>query len=398
MALSSHATDTASIESKSSQTVQTPAVSLLVPICNVEKYLGECLDSAITQTLTNIEIICINDGSTDSSLDIIKSYAARDERIVIIDKPNSGYGDSMNKGLASARGTYIGILESDDILDPEALEYMFEACERDNLEVIKCNFNLFWSHPDARTNWRTHGYFPCVSPEMICAGVTDPHVNPLIYFAKPSIWSALYKRSFLEEHHIEFLPTPGASYQDASFSFKVFCAATRVRFSGRAFLNYRQDNEKSSVNSAGKVYCVCDEHAEMKRYLEEERPDLAPSMHPIRARMKFLTYRWNYDRIADEFKPDFLDRMRDELAQEVAAGYINLNPLPVTDALYELRQFQYFTENELDDLRVLLEDKTYYATRRACEASPSKMETLKAYYHAGGMNYVRRLVREKLGR
>ena len=93
-----------------------PVVSLLVPIYNVERYLRECLDSACSQTLEDIEIICLNDGSTDSSPDIIREYMARDSRVRMVDKPNSGYGASMNRGLAEARGRYIGIWNSDDLL------------------------------------------------------------------------------------------------------------------------------------------------------------------------------------------------------------------------------------------------------------------------------------------
>ena len=104
-----------------------PLVSVLVPICNVEKYLDECLSSLQNQTLKDIEIICINDGSTDSSLDIINEFASEDPRFVVIDKSNSGYGDSMNRGLESARGKYISILESDDFLDADALEFMVLA-------------------------------------------------------------------------------------------------------------------------------------------------------------------------------------------------------------------------------------------------------------------------------
>lgn len=130
-----------------------PLVSVLVPICNVEKYLDECLSSLQKQTLKDIEIICINDGSTDSSLDIINKFASEDPRFVVIDKPNSGYGDSMNRGLETAKGKYISILESDDFLDADALEYMAAEAESRQVEVFKCNFWLYWSKSDA-----SHGY------------------------------------------------------------------------------------------------------------------------------------------------------------------------------------------------------------------------------------------------
>ena len=96
--------------------------SLLIPIFNVQRYLRECLDSAQTQTLKDIEIVCINDGSTDNSPAIIREYMERDRRVKMIDKANSGYGDSMNHGLEMARGKYAGILESDDFMAPDALE------------------------------------------------------------------------------------------------------------------------------------------------------------------------------------------------------------------------------------------------------------------------------------
>ena len=98
-----------------------PKVSILVPCYNVEKYLKQCLDSIVNQTLQDIEIICINDGSTDSTLDIIKQYAKNDDRFVVIDKQNEGYGKSMNRGLDAATGEYIGIVESDDWIEPVRL-------------------------------------------------------------------------------------------------------------------------------------------------------------------------------------------------------------------------------------------------------------------------------------
>ena len=89
---------------------ETPKVTVLVPCYNVEKFLPQCLESLIGQSLRQLQIVCINDGSTDSTLAVLRSYAARDKRIQIIDKPNSGYGASMNRGLDAARGEYVGIV------------------------------------------------------------------------------------------------------------------------------------------------------------------------------------------------------------------------------------------------------------------------------------------------
>lgn len=377
----------------------TPVVSVLVPICNVEKYLEECLESAMSQTFEDFEVICINDGSTDGSLDIIKSFMERDARFRVIDKPNSGYGDSMNKGLEAARGKYIAILESDDHVDPDALEYMVGRAEAEHLEVLKCNFWLYWSGEDPKRGNRHNLYFPLASPEMVLMGPHAPVDYPEIFWAKASIWSALYRRDFLEENNIRFLPTPGASYQDASFTFKVLACARRMAYSSRAFLHYRQDNENSSVNSKGKVYCSCDEHAEMSRFLNEDRPDLKPQLDPIRAYVKFVNYRWNYGRLADKFKGEFLERFAQEMREEIEGGNI---PAGYFDgSLWNdktVSEYLYFNPGEIREIAEMIDDPSYYAVHRSCETSPSKKETLRRYWRAGGLSYVMRALGGRGGR
>ena len=108
---------------------------MLVPICNVERYLEECLDALVAQSFTDFEVLCINDGSTDGSLAIIHRYMEADARFRVIDKPNSGYGASMNMGLDNAIGEYIAILESDDFFEPNALELLVDVadCNQSNV-------------------------------------------------------------------------------------------------------------------------------------------------------------------------------------------------------------------------------------------------------------------------
>ena len=125
-----------------------PAVSILVPVCNTERFLRDCLNSLIAQTLTNIEIICIDDGSTDSSPAIIEDFISKDSRIKVITKPNSGYGDSMNKGLEEASGDYIGIVESDDFVEMEMFEELYKLGKTCDAEVVKGNFMYHKSFTD----------------------------------------------------------------------------------------------------------------------------------------------------------------------------------------------------------------------------------------------------------
>lgn len=367
---------------------KTPLVSLLVPICNVEQYLEQCLESAVSQTLKDIEIICINDGSTDGSLAIIQSFAARDPRIRIIDKPNSGYGDSMNKGIEAARGTYIAILESDDFMEPEALEYMAGRCEAEQLDLLKCNFWLYWSKPGIEQLNRHNLFFSAVSPEMVLMGVHRAVDVPEIFWAKASIWSVMYRRSFLNEHGIRFLPTPGASFQDTSFSFKAFACAERLAYSSRAFLHYRQDNEKSSVNNPGKVFCVCDEHEEIERFLNEDRPDLKPELDCIRAKMKYYNFHWNLYRLNDELRLEFLPRFSAEMRKEFEAGNMQ-----VVEG--EMARYGFYKE-ELEEARRIAYDSKFYGVKFTC-GNTGKLGTLMHYLKAGGPGYVARVFADKAG-
>lgn len=366
-----------------------PLVSVLVPICNVEKYLAQCLESARAQTLEDIEIICINDGSTDGSLDIIRSFAEKDSRFKIIDKPNSGYGDSMNKGLEMASGKYISILESDDFLDAEALQYMASRAEAERLDVLKCNFWLYWSTLDPSRLNRHDVYFSAVSPEMALMGPHRSADVPEIFWSKASIWSALYKKSFLDKNNIRFLPTPGASFQDTSFSFKVYACAGRAAYSSRAFLHYRQDNEKSSVNNPGKVFCICDEHAEMRRFLNEDRTDLKLLLDPIRAKVKFYNYRWNLYRLSPELRPQFLERFSSEMREELAEG----NILRGEGEFYRYG----LSDGEIAEINEIANEVELYRVKCTLDGG-GKLETIKAYYRDGGLPLVGKVVSKKMSR
>ena len=118
-------------------------VSIIIPTYNVEAYLVECMESVVRQTLKDVEIICINDGSTDGSLKILQSYAKKDERIVIVDKENGGYGMAMNIGIERATGEYIGIVEPDDFVPLSMYEDLYEIASKNQLDFVKADFYRF---------------------------------------------------------------------------------------------------------------------------------------------------------------------------------------------------------------------------------------------------------------
>lgn len=356
--------------------IPAPAVSVLVPICNVERYLEECLDSLLAQTFSDFEAICINDGSTDGSRAIIQRYLDADPRFRVIDKPNSGYGASMNLGLDHAVGTYIAILESDDFYEPNALELLVGAARANVSDVVKADFYLYWSQPEPRDE-----LFGILDERQV-GRTMRPLDDVAIFFRKPSIWSALYKADFLRASGIRFLETPGASYQDAGFNFKVWASAERATFIPQAILHYRQDNEKSSVNSAAKVFCVCDEYASMQTFVEGLAGDRA-LLFGILERMKFDSYMWNYDRLAPELREDFAVQIADEFNGDLAADRLD---------------FGLFEPWAASDLKALMRDPIDFNEHRATFIAPGKLNTFKHYYRIGGFGLVARVIACKLSK
>lgn len=290
-----------------------PLISILVPCYNVEAYLRQCMDSIIRQTYTNLEIICLDDGSTDRTPEILKEYEKKDSRTKVISKPNSGYGATMNIGLKAASGKYIGIVESDDYIEPKMYEILCDAAEKDNLDIVRCRFierNVIKSKDKVNT-------FSYVKDN---GRVFRPTDVPSSFTMKPSIWAGMYNREFLERNGIRFLETPGASYQDTAFAFKALATAQRVRMLPDVLHNYRI-NEASSVSSPGKVFCVCDEEAEIRRYVNSlGRYEELKGIMALRA---FGSYKWNYNRLGPmKLKRAFMKRWSEEARQMFADGAI----------------------------------------------------------------------------
>jgi len=295
-------------------------VSIVVPIYNVEKYLRQCLDSVKKQTLEDIEVICVNDGSKDSSLDIIMEYVNTDPRFKVIDKANSGYGNSMNMGFDMASGEYIGIVESDDYVELDMFEKLYNCAHENDLDACKTGFYYYFSKPEEK-NVPSPIASPVLCKRVFCPTTDFKSLREQIEFfnIKPTIWSAIYKKDFIRENKIRFNETPGASFQDTSFNFKVWALAKRVKLLEGCYLHYRQDNESSSINSAAKVYCVCDEYAEIERFLAEH-PMLRGRLDIVKNALKYNTYMWNYERLAPDLAKEFILVAAEEFKRDMCEG------------------------------------------------------------------------------
>lgn len=285
-------------------------VTIIVPVYNQENYLRECLDSLINQTLKDIEILCIDDGSTDSSSEILYAYEVQDKRVKVIYKENTGYGDSVNVGLSRAESKYIGIVESDDFVERDMFERLYQKAEEFNTDIIKADYYNYYTKSGLA---QKSNNFDTFSKNQI---LSQEEKNNLVFGAS-SIWCGLYRKDFLRDNNIWFLNSPGASYQDTSFSFISNITAKRVVLIDKALLFYRSDNINSSVNDCRKLYCIVNEFNYIKRYIYSYHLEWAL---PLFAKAKFTTFLWNYNRLEYAGKKRFLLCMYEQFRRDCFAG------------------------------------------------------------------------------
>lgn len=312
-------------------------LSIIVPIYNVEAYLREALNSLINQTLKDIEILCINDGSTDSTPQILEEYRFKDKRIKVINKANSGYGATMNVGLDNATGDYIGILEPDDFVKDTMFEDLYNLAEKNSLDMVKSDFYYYTT---SNKTARQAGLIKKKNTNKILSVKDDIFMLKL----PPSIWSAIYKRSFLNENNIRFLETAGASFQDTSFAFKTLATAKRLMFTSKPYVYYRQDNENSSIHRKDKVYNICYEWEEITKYINE-RPKIKDVVNQVKLSTQFNAYKWNLVRIDECYKDEFIEKY-----QQTFKEYVDNNEI----------QKDFYIKASKIELQMLLNDKKAY--------------------------------------
>ena len=227
-------------------------VSIIVPIYNAGPYLEQCLDSIVGQTHKDLEIILLNDGSTDDSLATMRRYAENDGRIKMIDKQNQGYGATCNRGLAEATGTWISIVEPDDWIEPGMYADMLAfaakfADEGTPLDIVKTPYWRIWM-PDTKQQRKLNcSYKDRIHPPKQPFAIADA-AHLLCHH--PSIWSAIYRKSFLDEHNIRFKEIPGAGWADNPFLVETLCQTDRIGYFDTAYYCYREETPEKSKNFA----------------------------------------------------------------------------------------------------------------------------------------------------
>lgn len=222
-----------------------PLISVIIPIYNTERYLDQCLTSVEQQSYRNLEIICLNDGSTDGSLEIMQMHALHDKRIRIIDKPNQGYGASCNRGMDEARGEYLSIVEPDDWLESRMYEDMMAYANRFEgpIDIIKTAYWRIWLPDTPQQRKLNCSYKNRIHPARQPFAIKDA-AHLLCHH--PSIWSAVYRRDFLTQHGIRFKEIPGAGWADNPFLVETLCQTDRIIYLDNAYYCYREETPEKS--------------------------------------------------------------------------------------------------------------------------------------------------------
>ncbi len=227
-------------------------VSIVMPSLNVAEYISETIESVISQTIRDIEIICVDAGSTDGTLAILEDYASRDERIRLVQSEKKSYGYQMNIGIAAARGEYIGIVETDDYIEKKMYESLYNIAVVNKADIVKADFDVFTKDEAGQRLFVPYSLKRYNRVEYGKLYSRDDYISGLI---KPEcyIWNAIYKREFLAKNRIRFNETPGASFQDFSFRYQTIYKAERIVATDKVYYHYRRDNITASTYNSHTV-------------------------------------------------------------------------------------------------------------------------------------------------
>lgn len=199
-----------------------PKVSVIVPIYNVEKYLEKCINSLLSQTLEDIQIILVNDGSKDNSGNIAKEYEKNNKnRIIYVEKENGGLSDARNYGLKYATGDFIAFLDSDDYIEKNAYEEMYNKAIEENADYVECDF--IWEFPNKIRVDKQYPY---------------KNKKEMLSFVRVVAWNKLIKRQLITDNNLEF--PKGLRYEDVEFTYKLIPFINKFAYVDKPFIHYVQ--------------------------------------------------------------------------------------------------------------------------------------------------------------
>ena len=221
-------------------------ISVIIPVYNVQKYLRQCLDSIINQTLKEIEIICVNDGSTDDSLIILEEYASKDDRIRIINKKNGGVGAARNSGIEVSTGEYIGFVDSDDWVELTAYEKLYKNAKSQNSDIVMCPINVFDDITKELKFDLPYFTLECFDKQFDNRIFNHKDTKDFLFLISVTAWNKIYKTEFLNKINARF--PENLIFEDNPFFYETFLKASNVSLI-RDFLYFYRINRNDSIIS-----------------------------------------------------------------------------------------------------------------------------------------------------
>ena len=222
-----------------------PLVSIIVPIYNVEPYLKKCIDSIINQTLTNIEIILVNDGSTDNCGKIIDEYAKKDNRVIALHKENGGQASARNMGLDIASGKYIGFVDSDDWIEPDMYESLYNKINKTNSDICICGRRAYTEEGRLSNEINLQDEIIDFNKDNDKKHILDK----FLYSYTVVVWNKLYKNEIINNNHIRFEDVNYVGSEDALFNYCVLSNTKRI-----TSINHIYYNQLSREGSTARTY------------------------------------------------------------------------------------------------------------------------------------------------
>ena len=287
-------------------------VSVIIPVYNVENYLRQCLDSVVNQTLREIEIICVNDSSTDGSLAILEEYAQKDDRIQVITQPNAGAGAARNRGMDLAKGEYLSFLDSDDFFEPVMLEKAYNLAEQNRADFVVYKSDQYHTEENkfVPVSWAVREQEIPPYPVFNYRQLTDNVFKVFVGWA----WDKLFSREFVKKHQLRYQEQRTSN--DMLFVFSAIVLAQRISLLPEVLVHQRRDSKDSlSKTRENSWWCFHDALLALRERLQKE--GLYPELEK-----DFINYAlhftlWNYNTLAEPTKHTLKEKMAAEWLEEL---------------------------------------------------------------------------------
>ena len=293
-------------------------ISVIIPVYNVEKYLRKCLSSVINQSFKNIEIICVNDGSSDNSLRILSEYEHLDDRILLISQSNKGLGSARNKGIEYSKGKYLFFLDSDDYIELNTLEELFNHAEKTDADLVL--FKAINYNSDEGKFFETRIYNMKNVSKVIGDGTVNyKDLGNLIFSISVTAWIKLYKRDLIELNNIRF--PEDLIFEDNLFNWEVILASEKIAFYPKHFyIRRRHSNSITALMDQRfidsiKINRLVIEIFKKNNVFEEFKKELYN-------RRISLTY-MRFCEIMSEFKEPYFEKLKEDYEKIVVDDFYN---------------------------------------------------------------------------